>query len=42
MDTSIKHPISDQSTPMVNGCMDIMFAMVDILLLVILVIEEHS
>ncbi len=29
IDASIKHPISGQSTPMVNCCMDIMFDMVD-------------
>ncbi len=30
VDTSIKHPISGQSTTVVKGCMYIMFDMVDI------------
>ncbi len=29
IDTSIKFPISGQSTPMVEDCMDIMFDMAD-------------
>ncbi len=29
IDTSIKHPISGQSTPMLKSCMDIMLGIID-------------
>ena len=41
IDISVKYQISDQSTPMVNDCMDIYFDVVDTAFRYALDVEDH-